>query len=281
MRIVRIPENLEGRDLVVGDLHGHLDDLEALLARAKFNPERDRVFCVGDLVDRGPDSMGCLALLEQPWFHTVAGNHEGILLDNIRELLEMGPSQVRKFRGYLESTLDAGSNGSGWIVQAFLARPSVEYWKQLAERVRLLPNILIVGEDVTRFHVIHSDLFLGPTVLNNDDIDTLADQIERGAFSQATLDAMATQISWNRTLADLISWGLCNDPFQDGLSVTFCGHNIVPEPTFVLSHYHLDTGCFLQTRNSSKYGLTLAILANGFPVKTITTKSTTKEAVPA
>lgn len=276
MRIVYLPENMEGRDLVVGDLHGHLDDLQALLSMAEFNPERDRLFCTGDLVDRGPDSMGCLALMEQPWFYTVAGNHEGILIENVGELLEMGGAQVKKFRKYLETTLDNSSNGSGWIVKAFLEHPSAEYWGQITERVRQLPNLLVVGKGVTRFHVVHSDLFLGPVMLNDDDIDSLAQQIESGAINQKTLDAMATQISWSRALTDLISWGLYTGPFQEGLSMTFCGHNIVPEPILVLSHYHLDTGCFMKSRDN-QFGLTMAVLDNGFPVKNITTKNTLKK----
>lgn len=275
MRIVYLPENMEGRDLVVGDLHGHLDDLQTLLSRVNFNPELDRVFCTGDLVDRGPDSMGCLALMDQPWFHTVTGNHEGILIENIRDLLEMGGQQVKKVRIYLETTMNTGSNGSGWIVDAFLKHPSTDYWSEMIERVRQLPNLLVVGKGVTRFHVIHSDLFLGPTMLNDDDIDELAQQIERGEINQQSLDALAVQISWSRTLRDLVSWGLYT-PFQDGLSMTFCGHNIVPEPMLALSHYHLDTGCFLKGRGN-QFGLTMALLDNGFPVKTITTKNTFKE----
>lgn len=46
-----------GRDIVIGDIHGCLAELEALLERVELRDE-DRVISVGDLVDRGPDSVG-------------------------------------------------------------------------------------------------------------------------------------------------------------------------------------------------------------------------------
>src|SRR3546814_1363745 len=71
-----LPANTAGRDFIVGDLHGCLDLLQVELARIAFDPTRDRLFSVGDLTDRGPDSMGCLRLLREPWFYAVHGNHE-------------------------------------------------------------------------------------------------------------------------------------------------------------------------------------------------------------
>jgi serine/threonine protein phosphatase 1 len=76
-RIRRVSANSQGRDFVIGDLHGCLDQLQDKLNSASFEPERgDRLFAVGDLVDRGPDSLGCLKLLQEPWFFSVLGNHD-------------------------------------------------------------------------------------------------------------------------------------------------------------------------------------------------------------
>src|SRR3546814_7017992 len=77
----RMPANTVGRDFIVGDMHGCLDLFQAQLDRIGFDPTKDRIFSVGDLADRGPDSMGCLRLLREPWFHAVRGNHEDMLLD--------------------------------------------------------------------------------------------------------------------------------------------------------------------------------------------------------
>ena len=56
-----------------------MDVLRALLHDIRFDPTRDRLFSVGDLVDRGPASEATLDLLDRPWCHVVRGNHEEVL----------------------------------------------------------------------------------------------------------------------------------------------------------------------------------------------------------
>lgn len=73
-----------GRDLAVGDVHGHFRRLQQALDAIGFDPAADRLFSVGDLVDRGPDSEQALAWLEQPWFHAVQGNHEALAIAHVR-----------------------------------------------------------------------------------------------------------------------------------------------------------------------------------------------------
>ena len=78
----RFERNPAGRDFVVGDIHGMFASLEELLALVSFDRERDRLFSVGDLIDRGPRSRAALDWLAKPWFHPVRGNHEQFLLDS-------------------------------------------------------------------------------------------------------------------------------------------------------------------------------------------------------
>lgn len=81
MTILRFKKNQTGRDLVVGDIHGHFSKLQAALDAAGFDPARgDRLFSVGDLVDRGPESAAVLEWLQRPWFHAVQGNHEDMAI---------------------------------------------------------------------------------------------------------------------------------------------------------------------------------------------------------
>ena len=47
-----------GRLLVIGDVHGCLAELRALLWQLHFQQGNDTVVLVGDLVDKGPDSLG-------------------------------------------------------------------------------------------------------------------------------------------------------------------------------------------------------------------------------
>lgn len=78
--IKRFTMNPRGRDLLIGDIHGHFDKAMASLKAVGFNPMFDRVFALGDLVDRGPQSEDVLDWLNKPWFHSVRGNHEQFAL---------------------------------------------------------------------------------------------------------------------------------------------------------------------------------------------------------
>lgn len=68
--------NVAGRDFIVGDVHGCFGKLNATLDDIGFDRARDRLFSVGDLIDRGPESKRALEWLAEPWFHAVMGNHE-------------------------------------------------------------------------------------------------------------------------------------------------------------------------------------------------------------
>ena len=70
--------NIQGRDFAVGDVHGHFSALHEGLETIGFNPNCDRLFALGDLVDRGPESTQVGNWLEQPWFYSVQGNHEAM-----------------------------------------------------------------------------------------------------------------------------------------------------------------------------------------------------------
>ena len=71
--------NTEGHDYAVGDIHGNFSALETALSETGFDKNRDRLFALGDLIDRGHESESVLEWLEQPWFFSVMGNHEVML----------------------------------------------------------------------------------------------------------------------------------------------------------------------------------------------------------
>ena len=68
-----MPVNEAGRDFCIGDLHGCWSMLQSLLACVGFDPGKDRLFSTGNLIHRGPRSLPCLLLAEEPWFHPVLG----------------------------------------------------------------------------------------------------------------------------------------------------------------------------------------------------------------
>ena len=82
MAVIRIGRNEAGRDFVAGDVHGCFRRLERALQAVRFEPRRDRLFSVGDLINRGPASMEALAWLTEGRIHAaVRGNHEQMFLD--------------------------------------------------------------------------------------------------------------------------------------------------------------------------------------------------------
>ncbi|MDQ6984109.1 MAG: symmetrical bis(5'-nucleosyl)-tetraphosphatase [Ghiorsea sp.] len=67
---------------VVGDIQGCYKPLKALLKQVKFNPKQDVLWCAGDMVNRGPDSLKVLRYLKilGDACVCVLGNHDIQLL---------------------------------------------------------------------------------------------------------------------------------------------------------------------------------------------------------
>ncbi len=72
----------------IGDLHGCLDPLQRLLDKVRFDPSTDRVWLVGDLVNRGPQSLETLRFVKSLGDSCIAvlGNHDIHLLGVIHGL---------------------------------------------------------------------------------------------------------------------------------------------------------------------------------------------------
>ena len=78
--ILTPPLSANEKVLVVGDVHGCLDELKLLVAKAErsLNPTTDtlRVILVGDLVNKGPFSAEVIQYVREFGWHCVMGNHD-------------------------------------------------------------------------------------------------------------------------------------------------------------------------------------------------------------
>lgn len=129
--------NTAGRDFVVGDIHGCFSKLERKLLEIGFDEQKDRLFSVGDLVDRGPESANALEWLDKPWFHAVRGNHEQMAIDAA------------------QGNYDAGMyayNGGAW----FLAMTQPERLK-FADAFSALPVAMDIETSKGLVGVIHAE----------------------------------------------------------------------------------------------------------------------------
>ena len=95
-----VGSNFAGRDLVVGDVHGCFRTLERALSEIEFDPTRDRLFGVGDLINRGPCSEDALVWLEERFDVATLGNHDRwvreVLRAKARGTHARGPGWTRR-----------------------------------------------------------------------------------------------------------------------------------------------------------------------------------------
>ncbi|WDD92886.1 metallophosphoesterase [Burkholderia sp. FERM BP-3421] len=202
--LCRHAANHAGRDFVVGDLHGCVDPLRVLLHDARFDAARDRLFSVGDLVDRGEQPEAALALLDRPWFFPVLGNHEDVLCAVAEGALAM----------------------SVWerIGGAWAAHLPAEALARHARRLRMLPLVRSIGDGAARFHILHAEFFGDDAALARGDYD----------------DATRQRLLWGRELV----YGRADPARQAGLSPTYCGHTPVHEVMRIGAQTFVDTGAF-------------------------------------
>lgn len=216
-----------GRVFVIGDLHGELDKLYEAMQLVDFNYDEDLILSVGDLVDRGPNSLGCFNLIYKSWFKAVRGNHEQFCLDRI-----YGDTAISVHEG----------NGGEWF-----SKLPEDVQQKIADDVTQMPIVLSLNRNGKKYGFVHGDI---PT-----DIVDWADLIDRlhGPYKDNT----ATQCLWGRTR---IKQNM-NTPFRLPPSATtpiknvdmiYLGHTVIKKDIILNGNLHfIDTGA---TFGSFGYG---------------------------
>jgi Calcineurin-like phosphoesterase len=101
--------------VIVGDVHGCPSELETLLEKVGFSAGKDRLVFVGDLVARGPDTPGVLALVRRMRARVVRGNHEEKLLAWRRRAKPLGAEHARVAKELSEDDWRTVEETALWI----------------------------------------------------------------------------------------------------------------------------------------------------------------------
>lgn len=160
--------NLLGRDFVIGDLHGAMPAFRNLLRELHFDPTKDRMFSVADLVDRGPDSLDCLRLIHEDWFKPSLSNHEQMMI----QAFTGGRMGQYWFM-----------NGGAWGFEAWqkfknenagLSSLITDEEAELYELVSLadeLPFLMTVNhKSGKKFHILHAELPANKVGITDEDL---------------------------------------------------------------------------------------------------------------
>ena len=80
----------------IGDIQGCFKSLRRLLDHICFDPHSDRLWLVGDLVNRGPDSLATLRFLISlgSSVFPVLGNHDLFLLAAAKDIVTLRPKDT-------------------------------------------------------------------------------------------------------------------------------------------------------------------------------------------
>lgn len=200
--------NTSGRDFAVGDIHGHFTRLESAMHEAGFDASRDRLFSVGDLVDRGPENLQALDWLAQPWFFAVQGNHEALAIAHVQ-------NRPLDYRMYLAS-------GGSWFLE--LTR---EAQARFATRFAQMPIAMEIETTQGLIGVVHADCPLPSW-------DMLRATLKGHMPAQGRLQESC---QWSRERLQLRDYSGISD-----LRAMVVGHTPLSEPEILGNVFHIDTG---------------------------------------
>lgn len=88
--------NHKGRSFFSTDIHGHFHLLHEKLREVSFDSTKDLLFLAGDMTDRHLDSKYILDYLNEPWIHSIRGNHEEMVVSYIESISPDYPDGERQ-----------------------------------------------------------------------------------------------------------------------------------------------------------------------------------------
>ena len=188
---------------VVGDLHGCYTNLMTQLGRVDFDPEKDLLISVGDLIDRGSENVECLELITMPWFRAVRGNHEQMMIDGLSA------------HGNVNHWV---ANGGGWFF--YLDYDKEILAKALAHKATELPLIIELVTGDRKVVICHADY-------------------PHNEYSYGK-PVDAEQVIWNRERVSAAQDGIVKE--ISGADLFIFGHTPTHQPSQYANQMYIDTG---------------------------------------
>lgn len=199
------PLNELGNDYVCGDIHGCFTKLQTKLDEIGFDGAKDRLFSVGDLVDRGYESEESIDWIAKPWFHAVRGNHEQMAIDAYSGMFDVNCYT---------------SNGGEW----FLQLPKT-HQKLFVDAFLNLPIAADVQTKDGLVGIVHSDC----PVRSWQDFEI--------ALTGENAEVFAQMCMWSRERVQ------CGDTSEvAGVSKVMVGHTPMKQPRWFGNVQYIDTG---------------------------------------
>jgi len=206
------PMNTAGRDFAVGDIHGHFTALQALLDKVSFNPAVDRLFSVGDLVDRGPESH-----LAEEWIkklYAVQGNHEDMA--------------IRWPDGHMPAD-NYRANGGGWNMGRTHAQQ-----RATSDALAGLPIAMEVVTQAGLIGLVHADV-------PGDSWPAFRQKLQHPEnVSALQMGAITAVAQWSRDRVDFMDRTVIS-----GVTAVLVGRTPMQAFTSLGNTFYLDTGGWL------------------------------------
>ena len=246
-----MPINKEGRDFIVGDLHGCFNELSKLMDYIGFDPIKDRLFSTGDLIDRGPNSLECLSLLKKKWFYPILGNHEELFLSRYKNYEDGTPGMSKDELDFIESAKKYIPN----LLKMPLAY-SIEH--------ELWGKVYLIHAEILPEHLLNeSPEDIDPVVYNRYsesmkkfDFSYQIEKFFENNKNKELDSSLQRKLIWSRNIVKQFGIDNADDlnrqnfsflnshKFKQKLKI-FCGHNIVPFPLRIGQQMYIDTGAAL------------------------------------
>ncbi len=157
------------RLIFIGDIHGCLKELEALLNKVHFHAGKDHLIALGDIVSKGPDSLGVVDLLRRYNASCVRGNHDDALILVAERLRSKSTDKSGELTSAKETDPAAESHDPVKRMARSLSVEQLEY-------LQSCPIILRIGE-LKAFNgeavAVHAGLIPGLSVESQDPVSAM------------------------------------------------------------------------------------------------------------